>query len=173
MRLEAKEAPVPSTGLANISAIPAIVPADFFKAGGSEDVLARLELEVRSRAASLDISTESGRKAIASLAYQVARSKTALDEAGEKWGEDLRRQKEAIDSERRKVRGRCDLLKEEVRKPLTDWENGEKTRVATHEQCLQTLRSFSVFDVDPTIGDIEMAMSAVKLSYEGHSWEEF
>ena len=45
------EAPEPSTELAAISAIQPIVPAEFFKAGGSEDILTKMEIEVRKRAA--------------------------------------------------------------------------------------------------------------------------
>ncbi len=108
------EAPEPSTELATISAIQQIVPAEFFKAGGSEDILTKLETEVRARAAKLDISTDFGRKEIASLAYKVARSKTALDKSGKDLTEDIRKQKEAIDAERRKVTERLDSLKDEV-----------------------------------------------------------
>ena len=42
------EAPEPTTELAAISAIQQIVPAEFFKAGGSEDILTKLETEVRA-----------------------------------------------------------------------------------------------------------------------------
>ena len=37
-----------------------------------------------------DLTTEKGRKAIASLAYKVARTKTAIDEAGKALNEDAR-----------------------------------------------------------------------------------
>lgn len=45
-----------------------------------DDLIARLEAEALSHAP--DLTTAKGRKAIASLAYKVAQSKTALDKAG-------------------------------------------------------------------------------------------
>jgi colicin import membrane protein len=169
----AVEAPAPSTELATISAIPAIVPAEFFKTGGSEDVLARLEQEVRSRAKGLDISTDGGRKAIASLAYQVARSKTALDGAGEKLGEELRLAKEAIDAERRKVRSRCDALKDEVRKPLTDWEDADKSRKAAHEAAIAKMSACAELGVRCRVIDIELVIVELDELWKERSWEEF
>lgn len=173
MRVEAKEAPAPSMELAVISAVTTIVAADFFKAGGSKEILTQLKDEVRKQAASLDISTETGRKAIASLAYKVARSKTALDEQGEKLGEDLRKAKEAIDAERRYVRTELDGLKEEVRKPLTDWENAEKDRVAGHENALKMLSELAALDRPLDLAEIEFKISVLTRQYESRDWQEF
>ena len=126
-----------STELAIISAIPAIVLAEFFKPNGADAVLSALKEEVRKVAAMLDISTPSGREAIASLAYKVARSKTALDEKGKELVGAIKKQSGEIDAERKRVRDELDALKDEVRKPLTDWEDAEKECVAAHEQELQ------------------------------------
>jgi hypothetical protein len=145
-----------STELAIISAIPAIVPAEFFKPNGADAVLSALKTEVRKVAATLDISTPGGREGIASLAYKVARSKTALDEQGKDLVSAIKKQTGEIDAERKRVRDELDALKDEVRKPLTDWENAEKERVAAHEQELQeianagpyTLTNWSVLSVE-------------------------
>lgn len=51
-----------------------------------------------------DISTRKGRDAIASMAYKVARSKTALDEVGKKLVADLKEVPKKIDAERKRVR---------------------------------------------------------------------
>lgn len=161
-----------TTALVTLESLSVIVPAKFFAPGGSDPVLESLEAHVRAQAAELDISTEAGRGAIASLAYKVARSKTALDDEGKRLVEDQKRALGEIDAERRRVRERLDLLKEEVRKPLTDWENAEKERVARHEDALKALESLPQFEVPPTIGDIEMALRAVELS-DGRDWQEF
>lgn len=68
------------TGLAIINSINAVA---FFQPGASTDVLDKLEVEVRAEAARLDISTDAGRKAIASLSHKVAKSKTGLDAAAD------------------------------------------------------------------------------------------
>ena len=173
MRLEGKEAPVISTELAVIGALQSIVPADFFKPHGSEGILAALKTEVRQQAAALDISTETGRAAIASLAYKVARSKTALDDQGKALVESQKKSLAEIDTERRKVREELDALKEEVRKPLTDWENADKMRVAGHEAAL--LEMAHEADGIPvwTIAECEEKLQRVHDRFNSRQWEEF
>jgi hypothetical protein len=167
--------PEPSTELATISAIQQIVPAEFFRAGGSEDILTKLETEVRARAAKLDISTDFGRKEIASLAYKVARSKTALDKSGKDLTEDIRKQKEAIDAERRKVTERLDSLKDEVRKPLTDWEDADKARKAAHEEVLAWMTGFAdEAERVPHAHSARMLRESIDLvEHRKRDWEEF
>lgn len=172
MRVEAKEAPAPSAELAVVSAVTTIVAVDFFKAGGSKEILAQLKDEVRKQAASLDISTETGRKAIASLAYKVARSKTALDEQGEKLGEDLRKAKEAIDAERRYVRTELDGLKDEVRKPLTEWENAEKMRIAGHEGALAAIAESPEFGLTESSAELRNRLEFLN-NFPVRDWQEF
>lgn len=69
-----------------------------------------------------DISTDKGRKEIASLAYKVARSKTALDEAGKMLVSDWKKKSSDVDALRKKARDFLDALRDEIRQPLTDWE---------------------------------------------------
>ena len=105
-----------STELATISAIPAIVPAEFFKPNGADAVLSALKTEVRKVAATLDISTPGGREAIASLAYKVARSKTALDEQGKELVGAIKKQSGEIDAERKRVAAQKKSEAEEAEK---------------------------------------------------------
>ena len=143
-------------------ALQAIVPSEFFKPGASDELLSRLEAEVRTIAASLDISTDKGRAEIASLAYKVARTKTGLDEEGKRLVEGKKAEVKAVDQERARIWDRVESLQKEVRKPLTEWESAEKARIASQEEAIRTLRSFSSFEIAPTIADIEMAISAAK-----------
>jgi hypothetical protein len=164
-----------STELAIISAIPAIVPAEFFKPNGADAVLSALKTEVRKVAATLDISTPGGREGIASLAYKVARSKTALDEQGKDLASAIKKQTGEIDAERKRVRDELDALKDEVRKPLTDWENAGKERIAAHEQELQeianagpyTLTNWSVLSVEA------MRDRLREIETDPRDWQEF
>lgn len=117
--------------------IETLTPATVFAPGGVETIISKLEADVR--AIKTDISTDAGRKEIASIAYKVARSKTALDEMGKTLVADIKAQAAKIDAERRVIRDRLDALKDEVRKPLTDWEDAEKNRVAGHEQAIAAM----------------------------------
>ncbi len=161
-----------STDLAIISAIPAIVPAEFFKPNGADAVLSALKTEVRKVAATLDISTPAGREAIASLAYKVARSKTALDEQGKELVGAIKKQSGEIDAERKRMRDELDALKDEVRKPLTDWENAEKERVAAHEAIIRQIEDLGRLDHPLNLEEIADRAGQVSILAD-RDWQEF
>ncbi|MFD0738286.1 hypothetical protein ACFQZQ_03145 [Lysobacter koreensis] len=73
-----------------------------------------------------DLTTEGGRKAIASTAYKVARSKTAIDAAGRGMVEGWKSQAKVIDGLRKHSWDALETLQAEVRAPLTEWENEQK-----------------------------------------------
>lgn len=95
-----------------------------------EELYAFLEREIE--AFEPDLSTETSRKKIAALAYKVARTKTAIDEAGAELKAEALKKSQIIDASRREIREKLDALKEKARKPLTDWETAEQSR---QEQC--------------------------------------
>ena len=73
-----------------------------------------------------DASEASGRAAIKSLAYKIARSKTAIDDVGKDLVADLKKQSGEIDKLRKHARDTLDELKATVRKPLTEWEQEQE-----------------------------------------------
>lgn len=173
MRIAPTEhAVAPSAELTVITAIQAIVPAEFFKPNGSDEVLAKLREEVRKQAAALDISTEQNRAALASLAYKVARSKTALDEQGKNLTEDLRKKKGEVDAERRRVWDAMEDLQNEVRKPLTDWENAEKQRVFQHEGALAAIAESADFGMRETSAELRNRLEFLT-HFPSRDWQEF
>jgi len=87
-----------------------------------------------------DVSTRKGREAIASIAYKVARSKTALDNVGKDLVADLKEIPKKIDAERKRMRDTLDAWQEEGRRPLNDWQAAEDTRVDRHQARIQQLR---------------------------------
>jgi colicin import membrane protein len=111
--------------------VATLTPASVFAPGGMEGIISKLEAEVR--AIDRDITTPEGRDAVKSLAYKVARSKTALDDMGKELVADIKKQAGAIDADRKLARDRLDALKEEVRGPLTQWEEAEANRISGHE----------------------------------------
>lgn len=113
--------------------VGALVPTQVYAPGGVEKLIADLEAKARADAKALDISTPKGRREVASLAYKVARSKTALDDMGKALGADFKKKAAAIDADRRTVRDRLDALRDEVRKPLDEFEAAEAARVKRHE----------------------------------------
>jgi hypothetical protein len=120
-----------------------------------------------------DISTRKGREAIASLAYAVARSKTALDDVGKKLVADLKEVPKKIDAERKRVRDTLEAWQEEVRRPLNEWQAAEDARVDQHNAAIERIR-FQSMDLDgitaEDLADRFVQLEAIAL---GDIWEEF
>jgi hypothetical protein len=157
-----------STALATIETMTA---ADLFSPGKSASILERIKAEVRADIRA-DISTEKGRKAVASLAYKVSRTKTFIDEqrlalvAGEK------KRLALIDAEGRVFREELDALRDEVRQPLTEWENAEKERIAEHETALLEISACSSFSSEATVQEIDERLAYVD-SLSQRKYQEF
>ena len=116
------------TGLA---LLPAMTGIELYSNGSARSVLDKIKAEVRSTVT--DATTDKGRKEIASLAHKVSKAKVAMDEMGKSLTEEQRELINRVNEERRIIREELDSLRDEVRKPLTDYENREKERVARHE----------------------------------------
>ena len=147
-----------------------LVPAEVFAPGGVEALLARIAAEVRGT--KRDISTAAGRDQIRSLAYRIARSKTALDRAGQGLTEEWRQKTAVVNAERRTIRDFMDALADEVRKPLTDWENEENERVAGHERALAAIVEAPGYGAVETSAELQLRLSYLR-SYPPRDWREF
>ncbi|HAS1116284.1 TPA: hypothetical protein I3798_004599 [Enterobacter cloacae] len=139
-----------------------------------DPIIEAIEKEARSLVP--DVSTRKGRDAIASMAHKVARSKTYIDNAGKDLVAELKALPKQIDESRRIVRERLDALKDEVRKPLTDWENAESARKEALQQRLADLRSLA--DVIDGVGsylpsvEIQQRIESAKAVALDESWQE-
>lgn len=139
-----------------------------------DPLIEKIEKEARSLVA--DVSTKKGRDAIASMAHKVARSKTYIDNAGKDLVTELKALPKQIDESRRIVRERLDALKDEVRRPLTEWEQAEESRKNALQQRLNDLRALGdVIGADgnylPSV-DIQARISEAKSVSLDDSWEE-
>ena len=106
--------------------------------GGAQSLFDRIAEQVRSVVP--DLSTDKGRKSIASMARKVASSKTAFDAHGKELKEQYTVITSKIDADRKLFRDQCDALRDEIRKPLTDWENVEKQRIIDLELRVSSLK---------------------------------
>jgi hypothetical protein len=140
--------------------------------GGSESVIDAIRKQVEGLV--LDISTEKGRKEIASVAYKIARTKTALDEQGKMLKAEMQKTVDLVDGERKKIRDAMDALKEEVRKPLTDWENAEKLRVEGREARILAMKVLTdlPFNEELTVEMIDERLKDLA-DLEKFEWQEF
>ncbi|WP_442592525.1 hypothetical protein ACSBPU_13060 [Parapusillimonas sp. JC17] len=120
-----------------------------------------------------DVSTDKGRKAIASLAFKVRRAKSALDALGKEQVDRLKDIPKKIDAERKRMRDELDALAEEVRRPLDEWQAAEDARIAEHKSNVawfgQQVDAWAGSDA-VTIREAIASVQAVKI---GDPWQEF
>lgn len=166
--LPASPASEPNTALVTLNAL---VPEKVFAPGGIEALLAKLETEVLAQAKTLDISTEKGRKAIASLGYKVAQSKTAIDTMGKALTEGWQKQTNLVNADRRVLRERLDALKDAVRAPLDAYLEADKRRIAAHEAALAEITALAITDglTAKQIGERIWSVPA----HDDRAWQEF
>lgn len=158
------------TALARIESITAI---DLFKPEVIDPILGRIREEVTSQAKKLDISTPGNRSELASLAYKVARSKTFIDGQRKTLVSDEKKRLAKIDAEGRRIWDELESLQEEVRKPLTDWENAEKMRVAEHEHKISVIEDAgNCAKNTPELAGIEELILVVE-TVSRRDWQEF
>ncbi len=105
-----------------------------------------------------DLTTDKGRKRVASLAASVARSKTAVDGVGRAYLKELKGLPKVIEGELREFGTAMDALRDEVRKPLNDLEAADLKRRDAIEDAVQ-----AIIDLHTLPEDCDSA--AIRLRY--------
>lgn len=157
-----------STELAVVNAQNAV---QIFTGGGLSAILDGIEGKVRGM--ELDGSTVAGRDEIRSVAYKVARTKTALDAEARKLTEGWRTATSQVNSERKRAQERLDSLAEEVRKPLTEFEDKEKNRIAAHEAALSEMAVLSLTGRNASVDELQTALGLLDNLHVDRDWQEF
>ena len=122
-----------------------------------------------------DFTKEKDRKAVASMAYKVGRSKTAIDAEGKKLKEQYTVFTKAIDADRKSAREQLEAEQERIRKPLDDWEDAEKERVAKHEAFINEIGMYASNCIENqyTSSQINGAITRLESVIVDSSLEEF
>lgn len=110
----------------------------------------------------VDLSTEKGRKAIASFARKFATRKTSLDEAGKEMNSSLRKKIDVVDELRRKLRDGLDKQRDKARAPLDAWEQAEDDRKTSVIEIRQFFADALRPPADATIADIDRLIRDVE-----------
>lgn len=114
-----------------------------------------------------DLSTDKGRKRVASLSASVSRSKTLIEKPGREY---LKRLKEAVKPAEQEIKrfvDACDALRDEVRRPLTEWEAEQevirlaKLAEADHEVALLMNDKF-----DRDVADAKVEAERIQKEHE-------
>ncbi|MGM7977576.1 hypothetical protein ACS77E_21315, partial [Yersinia enterocolitica] len=107
-----------NTGLVVIDIKPESYPT-LYVTNGLDKYLSQIRQAVNEVP---DVTTAKGRARIASLAASASRSKAAIEKPGREYLRHLKEQPKIIEAELRRFVIECDEIRDETRRPLTEWE---------------------------------------------------
>lgn len=108
-----------------------------------------------------DLTTSAGRKRIASLAASVARSKVAVDDRGREYLKALKAIPKVIEAELREFNKDMDSLRDEVRKPLDDWDAKQEATKAALQAAFDNLEACYSLSVDASADELASALATL------------
>ncbi len=158
----------PGSALAKIDTITV---ADMFTPNFMDPILLAIREEVMAQVAKLDISTEPNRKAIASIAYKVAKSKTFVDQQRKAYVATEKKRLQTIDSEGSRIWDILEGIQREARQQLTEWEDAEKARVKGHEDAIIAIHGAKNAHY-PTVDSLIAAIAALN-AIDPKTFQEF
>jgi hypothetical protein len=140
-----------------------------FAPGALDPIVEKIKAHVR--AIETDISTEDGRKAIKSLVRKIANSKTFIDKQRETLVGDEKKRLKAIDAEGLRVWNELEALQDEVRAPLTEWEEAEEKRTGANEGRIASMTGIAV-GFYLTLDAVNAAKAKLDIFFD-HNFQEF
>lgn len=149
---------------------PESAAAGLFVPNGLDKIIAEVRRRVEQHQP--DISTEKGRKAIASLSRWVSTQKSTVEEYGKNLSMAIKVQASGIDSERKRGKEAFDALRDQARKPLDDYEAAVKARVEAHEEALKEVAELSNPPFGADVAEIERRIANLD-EFALRNWEEF
>lgn len=144
--------------------------ASLFVPNGLDRIIAHIRSEVENHIP--NVTTERGRKSIASLARKVASSRSRIDDYGKEYVSGIKAKAIIVDAERKRARDILDQLRDDTRKPLTDWEDAESSRVSAHEKALSELAELANLPFGESVDEIASRLEKAD-TYVTRNWEEF
>lgn len=147
-----------------------LIAQAFVKPQGVQELFGLIKAEAQSHV--LDVETKKGREFIASLAYKVSQSKTAVDNHGKSLVEGIKSQAKVIDEGRKFFRDSCDELRGELRAPLQAWEQKEAARIEALKARLEKLTDLGRVDQLSPSAVIADVLAEIKATTIDDSWQE-
>ncbi|MBC8787645.1 coiled-coil domain-containing protein [Pseudomonas fluorescens] len=120
-----------------------------------------------------DLKTRKGREAYASMAHQIAKSKTALEAVGREISAKQKEIPKLIDAERKRVWDTLESWQKEVRQPLDDWQAAEDARVAKHNEGIRQIKDMALFGATPQASVVARVIADLEAIEINDAWEEF
>lgn len=120
-----------------------------------------------------DLKTAKGRARIASLAAKVSSSKAAVEKPGRDYLKRLKEMPKVVEGELKVFVDSMNALRDETRKPLTEWEAADVARRDAHEDRIDWLRNRDDELATLSSEAIEARIAEAEAVELGESWEEF
>lgn len=145
-------------------------PAIYVK-DGLKPFLQAVKEEVSSQVP--DLTTAKGRARIASLAKKVSDSKVAVEKPGRDYLRRLKEMPKVVEVELKEFVDAMNALRDETRKPLTDWEAAEQARKDKHVDGIQAIKDMTVFEATPAAAHVAKLIADLQAVEINDAWEEF
>ncbi|WP_060495473.1 hypothetical protein [Pseudomonas sp. GTC 16482] len=142
-----------------------------YVAGGLQQFIDLVKGEVLGEVP--DLKTRKGRERIASLAAKVSKSKTAVEKPGRDYLRRLKEMPKVVEAELREFVAKMDALRDETRRPLTEWEAAEDARIDRHNDRLNWLKTLADDLGELTSLHIKGLIAEAEGMQLGAHWEEF
>jgi peptidoglycan DL-endopeptidase RipA len=143
---------------------------EIFEENGTESILKKVKAEVSK--STVDINDEESRAAAKSLSRKISSLKTEIDNIGKAYVGVLKQKTDAIDEERKRFRDQMDAWRDEVKKPVTDWEEAEQARIDERKARLESMKALAVVPVGSSSKDITDRMRQLMALYQ-FDWQDF
>lgn len=109
-----------------------------------------------------DVSTAAGRDRIKSAAHSIRTRKAAIDRSRKDLTEHWRRQTAAVNEVGKVIIGELDTLIEEVRAPVTAWEQAEEQRKAEADRIILALQSAPTVTFGMTSAEVQERLDRIR-----------
>ncbi len=142
-----------------------------YVAGGLQQFIDLVKAEVDGEVP--DLTTRKGRERIASLAAKVSKSKTAVEKPGRDYLRRLKEMPKVVEAELRDFVTKMDALRDETRRPLTEWEAAEDARIDRHNDRLNWLKTLADDLGELNSLQLKGLIAEAEGMQLGAHWEEF
>lgn len=142
-----------------------------YVAGGLQQFINLVKGEIEGEVP--DLTTRKGRERIASLAAKVSKSKTAVEKPGRDYLRRLKEMPKVVEAELRDFVTKMDTLRDETRRPLTEWEAAEDARIDRHNDRLNWLKTLADNLGELSSLHIKGLIAEAEGMQLGAHWEEF
>ena len=144
----------------------------FSTKGGLDAVIDKIEADVKS--VDRDISTEAGRDNVRALAFKLAKSKKEIERMALSLTEGWREQTALVNEEKKRGVQRMQELQDEIRAPLTAYEESEKERVRHLEGEIGAMTALLNFFDSSTSSEVNLRLDLLKAGWTKEIvWAEF